>query len=57
MTTSVGYASSSDYGVHFGMGVARTLDRVELLWPSGAKQVLEQVAANRVVTVTEPQGK
>ena len=57
MTTSVGYASSSDYGVHFGTGAARTLDRLEVTWPSGAKQVLEQVAGNRTLTVTEPSGK
>ncbi len=57
MTTSVGYASSSDYGVHFGMGAARTLDRLEVLWPSGVKQVLEHVAVNRALTVTEPKGK
>ena len=57
MTTSVGYASSSDFGVHFGVGVARTLDRLEVLWPSGVTQVLEQVAANRTMTVTEPKGK
>ena len=54
MTTSVGYASSSDYGVHFGLGRARSVDRVELSWPSGVKQVLEDVRGNRVVTVTEP---
>jgi len=54
MTTSVGYASSSDYGVHFGLGTARTVDRVELSWPSGVKQVLDHVTANRVLTVTEP---
>jgi enediyne biosynthesis protein E4 len=54
MTTSVGYASSSDYGVHFGLGTARTVDRVELSWPSGVKQTVDHVTANRVLTVTEP---
>ncbi len=54
MTTSVGYASSSDYGVHFGLGSARTVDRVELVWPSGVKQVIEHVSPNRLLTVTEP---
>jgi hypothetical protein len=53
MTTSVGYASSSDYGVHFGLGTAKAVDRIELSWPSGAKQVLEHVTANQVLTVTE----
>jgi hypothetical protein len=54
MTSSVGYASSSHDGVHFGLGSARTIERVEILWPSGTKQVLENVAANQVLTVTEP---
>ena len=54
MTTAVGYASSSNYGVHFGLGTAKTVDRIEMSWPSGMKQVLENVAANQVLTVTEP---
>jgi enediyne biosynthesis protein E4 len=54
MTTAVGYASSSDYGVHFGFGTATTAGRIELSWPSGAKQVLDDVHLNRVLTVTEP---
>jgi hypothetical protein len=54
MTTSVGYASSSDYGVHFGLGAAKIVDKVEVRWPSGVKQVLENVKVNQVVTVTEP---
>ena len=53
MTTSVGYASSSDYGVHFGLGAARSVDRLEVSWPSGVKQVLEHVTGNRVLTLTE----
>jgi hypothetical protein len=57
MTTSVGYASSSDYGVHFGLGAVTTVDRLEVRWPSGATQTLEQVAANRILTVTEPAGR
>jgi hypothetical protein len=57
MTTSVGYASSSNVGVHFGLGTARAVDRMEVVWPSGVKQVLEHVAVNRTVTVTEPGGR
>jgi len=30
------------------------VDRVELSWRSGVKQVLEDVRGNRVVPVTEP---
>ena len=56
MTTAVGYASSSDYGVHFGLGSAKTIDRIEIRWPSGVTQSLENVPANQVLTVTEPKG-
>jgi enediyne biosynthesis protein E4 len=54
MTTAVGYASSSDYGVHFGLGKVDRLDKVELRWPSGSVQVLRDVQINRVVRVKEP---
>jgi len=54
MTTSVGYASSSYTGVHFGLGQTSRLDKVEIIWPSGIRQVLTDVEANRVVTVVEP---
>ncbi len=55
MTTAVGYASSSNYGVHFGLGAVKTIERIEISWPSGAKQVLEHVTPDQVLTVTEPQ--
>ena len=54
MTTAVGYASSSDYGVHFGLGGAKAIEHIEITWPSGIKQTLENVAASQVLTVTEP---
>src|SRR5207244_2933702 len=34
MTTSVGYASSSHHGVHFGLGKADSVDKIEIFWPS-----------------------
>lgn len=54
MTTSVGYASSSDGPVHFGLGNDTVADVVEIRWPSGVVQHLDQVAADRVVKVQEP---
>jgi hypothetical protein len=53
MTTAVGYASSTCAPVHFGTGAARTLDTVEVRWPSGAVQVLRDVAVDQVLTVRE----
>ena len=52
-TTSAGYASSSDPRVHFGLGSAASAREIEILWPSGIRQALRDVAADRVVVVTE----
>jgi hypothetical protein len=52
-TTAVGYNSSSDKRVHFGLGDATVIDRIELSWPSGIKQVLSNVKADQILTVTE----
>lgn len=54
MTTSVGYASSSDGPVHFGMGKDVRVARIEIHWPSGVVQVLENVTTNRIITAREP---
>jgi hypothetical protein len=52
-TTSVGYGSSSDKRVHFGLGSDIRIDRLELSWPSGARQVLTDIAANQILKVRE----
>jgi enediyne biosynthesis protein E4 len=54
MTTSIGYASSSNFGVHFGTGQAKQIERIEIRWPSGISQILQNVRTNRVVEVREP---
>lgn len=53
VTTSTGYASSSDPRVHFGLGRAESAREIEILWPSGIRQVLHNVSADRVVPITE----
>ncbi len=53
-TTAVGYASSSDSRVHFGLGGNQRIKVLEIRWPSGTKQVLHDVSADRVLTVEEP---
>lgn len=54
VTTAVGYASSSDSRVHFGLGAARHIKEIEVRWPSGIKQVLRDVEADRILTIEEP---
>jgi enediyne biosynthesis protein E4 len=53
-TTAVGYASSSDPRVHFGLGTAATIKEIELRWPCGTKQILRNVKADQVLKVVEP---
>jgi hypothetical protein len=53
-TTSTGYAGSSDPRVHFGLGSSRTIKEIEIRWPSGTRQVLQGVTADRILEVVEP---
>jgi len=53
-TTAAGYASSSAGPVHFGLGLDRTADLIEIRWPSGTVQQLTDVAAGQVLKVKEP---
>jgi enediyne biosynthesis protein E4 len=52
-TTAVSYNSSSDKRVHFGLGSSVVVDSIELVWPSGTRQVLKNVKGDQVLTVTE----
>ena len=54
MTTSVCYASSSDGPVHFGLGPDAKAETVQIQWPSGTMQTLNNVQADQVLRVTEP---
>jgi hypothetical protein len=54
MTSSVGYASSSYGPVHFGLGTDSTAKLVEIHWPSGIVQTLQDVSGDRVLSVKEP---
>jgi Tfp pilus assembly protein PilF len=53
MASSVGYGGSSELAVHFGLGASARVQRLEATWPSGARQTLEDIAADRYVDVEE----
>ena len=53
MTTSVGYASSSHYGIHFGLGKGDA-GPIEIKWPSGKIQRVENPGRNKIVEIREP---
>ena len=54
---SVGFMSSSDRRVHFGLGKEQTIETVEIRWPSGIVQVLENVRVNQILKMEEPDAK
>jgi hypothetical protein len=48
------YLSQNDLRLHFGLGAALHVDRIEVEWPSGMRQTLRDVSADRVVPIEEP---
>jgi len=51
-----GYISQSDFRLHFGLGKAAKVDRLEIRWPSGLIDKLGNVQANQIVTIKEGAG-
>jgi hypothetical protein len=50
---SGGMGSGNQHPVHIGLGTAETIDAVEIIWPSGAHQVVDDVGIDQTVTVVE----
>jgi enediyne biosynthesis protein E4 len=47
------YYSHDDLRLHFGLGAARTADKIEVTWPNGRVETLAGVPADRVVSIKE----
>jgi len=54
VTTASSYLSSSDKRVHFGLGLETIAKKVEIRWPSGIVQTLENVRGDQILQVDEP---
>jgi hypothetical protein len=50
------FASSNDPRVHFGLGDAKTVNAIEIHWPSGALEKIRVAAVDRIYTVEEGKG-
>jgi hypothetical protein len=50
------YYSSNGLWAHFGLGSASQLDRLEVLWPGGARQSFEGLKANQTLVIHETKG-
>ena len=53
VTTAVGYASSSDSRVHFGVGLNRHIKEIEIRWPSSIRQVIQNADVDQILTIHE----
>ncbi len=49
------YASTSSSRLHFGLGSATRVDRLEIRWPSGFHQEIQAPGVDKIFTVTEGQ--
>jgi hypothetical protein len=50
------YLSQNDLRLHFGLGPAKKMESVEIRWPNGKVETLENVAADAIYTVVEGSG-
>jgi hypothetical protein len=53
VSTAVGYASSSDSRIHFGLGANQRIREIQIRWPSGLVQLMRDVLVDRVLTIEE----
>jgi hypothetical protein len=51
------YLSQNDFRVHFGLGVAATVDRIDVRWPNGRDEHWAPLAADRLHTLVEGTGR
>ena len=49
------FLSESDFRLHFGLGDADRIERLEVHWPSRTVDVLTDLAADQMITITEGQ--
>jgi hypothetical protein len=54
VTTSSSYLSAGDRRVHFGLGSETRVRALEIRWPSGTVQRLQDVGIDRQLVVEEP---
>jgi hypothetical protein len=51
--STTGYLSQNDPRMHFGLAKNEIVDRIEITWPSGKVQTLENIKANQFLEVKE----
>ena len=52
--STTGYLSQNDSRIHFGLLKNELVDSIEIIWPSGEIQILENIKSNQILTIEEP---
>ena len=50
------YSSQNDMTLHFGLGTATSVDKLEIRWPDGAIETINVPGIDRKLTVIEGRG-
>jgi len=50
------YLSQNDLRLHFGLAGSTVMEKVEISWPSGAKEVLNNIPGDFIYTIEEGNG-
>jgi len=53
--STTGYLSQNDSRIHFGLLKNETVEKIEIKWPSGKLQILDNIKVNQILTVEEPE--
>ena len=48
-----GFASQSTFRIHLGLADQKTIERAEIRWPSGARQIFENLSADQIYKIVE----
>lgn len=51
LTLSRGYQSSVEPILHFGLGSEKTVNKIEVIWPNGKLQTIENITADRSIEI------
>lgn len=54
--SGAGYASQNDLNLHFGLGTATKIDKLEIIWPNGATETINVPGVDRLLTITQGKG-
>ncbi len=56
VTSQTSYYSHNDLRLHFGMGKNQKADQIEVRWPNGLTEMVNDIEANRLITIKEGAG-